>query len=321
MGLITARTTLISPPETHQKLSAFGEQALRDCHIHGKIPTDLNVLYNHTNLKLVDNHEATSDVKVLLRKLKLPKSLHRKATLGLNKVRGAVNLRTRKVWIPSHRHAIYERFPTAHEWAHGRIPWHEIAYLDDHETLQPEVREIFEQEANFLGAEILFQGKMFRERVLGAKESLESALQFAVEHETTYASTLWKYVQVLDRPVALAVYKKARIMCQDGAQAYQLRRLVPSRPFVRYYGNIEIPNMIFEGSPWLEAIGGVDKIARGTDKITCQHMVVDASWESWSNTYDLYVFIRIEPGLRFAGQVIRSTAQRLSGIIRAPSTR
>ena len=67
------------------------------------------------------------------------------------KLRGIADLRDKVTYVPKDSHTGRERFAKCHELGHQMIPWHKIdpAYLDDAENLSPDVKAVFEQEANW----------------------------------------------------------------------------------------------------------------------------------------------------------------------------
>jgi transcriptional regulator with XRE-family HTH domain len=81
----------------------------------------------------------------------------------LNKLQGVIHLRAREIWVQPDLQVLKRRFVTAHEIGHDILPAHrELAYLDDHKGLRPEVRLAYEREANHAAIEILAQGDTLR---------------------------------------------------------------------------------------------------------------------------------------------------------------
>ena len=227
--------------------------------------------------------------------------------LAVNKVRGATNLRTKRAWVPRQRNPTFERHPKLHEWGHNVIPWQDKpGFLDDRTTLSQETHDLFEREANFIGAEANFQAGLFRERALGSATSIRAALALADEHEATYASTLWKYVEVMDTPVALLVYRRGRVQQCGGQSTWVLRQVNMSDPFGDQFESVEPPQVLAVPSPFLQALDEEMGVAEGTCRLRCDGGAPTFVWESWSNTYDLFVMVRRLHVFNRVGGLLRS---------------
>lgn len=299
------RTEIIRPPESHQKLTSIAEETLKEAGTHGEIPTPLDTLMEVQGLGDVGDDQSVVD-QFLSSLSSLSEQAQRTGKRALNKLRGVLDRRERKVWVKSDDNKPRQsKFPKTHEIGHDIISWHGVnpEYLDDDETLSPKAREQFEREANFIAGELLFQGDYFRDRALSAKESLHSALSLADAHETTYWSTLWRYIEVQDRPVGLAVYGRSNKTNEKGEPTFYFRRLNASERFSKECVEIEIPSFL-DDHPWVEAATGNEEIVEGSCKLTVGSSKASFSWESWSNHYNLFVLIRREPKLAGIKSVI-----------------
>ena len=289
-----AAPALILPPDNAARLRGIAETALRRVDSYGVLPTPLDQILEAQRLGLVEDLE--EDRRSFLAGLS-GKAQFAARTM-LNKLRGVLDTRERKVWVRERKgKPRLSRFPTAHEIAHDLLPWHRVRseYLDNSETLAAEVRDVMEREANYTAAQLLFQGSAFRERVRSAKESLGSALALADEHETTFHSTLWAWVEAQDRPVAVAVYKKLGLVGADGTPLYRYHEVYAADRFVGKYGDVELPDQLGAGSPWVQGLLSGEEIASGTCRLVCGGTDHGFTWESWTNTYSLFVLVRREP--------------------------
>ena len=304
-----AAPVLILPPDNAARLRGYAEEALRRVETYGVLPTPLDKVLEAQRLGLVEDLE--DDRRSFLAGLSGKAQFAARSML--NKLRGVLDTRERKVWVRTRSgKPRLSRFPTAHEIAHDLIPWHRVRseYLDNGETLAPEVRDALEREANYTAAQLLFQGDAFRERVRSTKESLESALALADEHETTFHSTLWAWVEAQDRPVAVAVYKKLGLVGTGGTPLYRQREVYAADRFARKYADVELPERLGAGSPWVQGLLDGEEVASGTCRLTCGGTDHGFTWESWTNTYSLFVLVRREPKVAPVTGLIRK-ARRL----------
>lgn len=294
---------VVVPPDSHEGLTALAVRALREAGVYGTIPTPIEALYEVGRLSLISDQTFADRSRAFLRTMS--PEVHRRALLLANKVRGATNLRTKRVWVPGQKNERFERHPKLHEWGHNVIPWQETpAFLDDLDTLSPETREVFEREANFIAAEANFQAGLFRDRALGLVTSVHSALTLAKDHEATFASTLWKYVEVMDTTVALFVYGPSPVQRSSGDPLHVLRQVNMSAPFGARYESVEVPPVLDDRSPMREALEG-GRVVEGTCRLRVGGETPSFLWEAWSNTYALFVMVR----------PLRRTS-RLSGLLR-----
>lgn len=81
----------------------------------------------------------------------------------LRKLHGLIAFDSREVWVDPDLVLVKKRFVHAHEIGHHILPAHrEIAYLDNWESLAPDVRDACEREANQASIELLAQGDRLR---------------------------------------------------------------------------------------------------------------------------------------------------------------
>ncbi len=299
--------TLVRPPDNADRLRGIAEAALRRVDAYGVLPTPLNRLLEAQRLGLVADLE--EDRESFLSKMSA--KVQGVARSMLQKLRGVLDVRERKVWVQeTPGKPRRSRFPTAHEIAHDLCPWHRIdqAFLDTDETLSRRVRATLEREANYLGAQLLFQGSRFGERVRDAKESLASALALAEAHETTFHSTLWAWVEEQDRPVAVAVYRKNAVLDRDGRPTYRQREVYASKRFAKSFEAVELPETLSAADPWVDGLSGLGAVATGTCRLKCGGAENGFTWETWTNTFSLFVLVRREPkGAAATGLIRRVT--------------
>ena len=299
------RRYIVNLPPSHERLSALAVRALREVEAYGVLPTPVDALYEKGGLSLISEQTFADRTRGLLKSL--PPALMRKALLTANKVKGATNLRTKRVWVPGQRNPAFERHPKLHEWGHNVIPWQDKpGFLDDRSTLSPETHDLFEREANFIAAEANFQAGLFRERALALKTSIQSALALADEHGATYSSTLWRYVEVMDTPVALLVYSKGRAHQFGATPRWLLRRINMSNAFGAAYESLEAPKALGPGAYFLRTLDDDVTIADGRCKMRCEGSTPAFLWESWSNTSSVFVMVRRAPLTSRVGGVLRA---------------
>src|SRR5260221_9675508 len=145
-------------PESETRISDLVRKLIREADAEGILPTPIDHLFK---IAKVTNVEQLPDETFLQTLSEQAKGFFKSA---MQKLRGIADLRTKTTYIPPDSKNGRELFVKAHELGHQVMPWHAIdpAYLDDTESLSPNAKATFEQEANFFGAETIFQGQRFR---------------------------------------------------------------------------------------------------------------------------------------------------------------
>ena len=276
-------------------ISTTVEERLRSLGQYGKTPTDLDALLGDADLTLIEDDPGR--IQEVIQSLRLSERGKRTLNRGLNKVKGAIGLRERVVWVKPQGNHLFERFPKAHELTHGVLPWHDTSQIDDHFTLSPEVRATLERQANFGASEFLFQCRLFKDKAEGKHESIDAALALADEHAATRASTLWRYVQVHDRALALLAYKK----CDGG---YAIRRAVLSPKFEKTHSGLLIPDKIPPDHEWVARDPLSNAIKRGDSHFQDGKGRFKFDWQSWTNQYDYFVLLSKASKLHLIGNVV-----------------
>jgi hypothetical protein len=174
---------------------------------------------------------------------------------AMDKVWGILDVRDRQIYIDETVHEKKQVFLTLHETGHHELPWQRdlFNFIEDSQgALDPEMKEDFERQANVFASEILFQldrfTKLAADKPCCAKTPLELSKLFG---SSAYAA-FRRYVTTTGRPCALLVLEQPVLVVGKGRTA-QLRRFIPSKPFLSRYGNVTWPDE-FDNSGFLRPI-------------------------------------------------------------------
>jgi Zn-dependent peptidase ImmA (M78 family) len=80
-----------------------------------------------------------------------------------------------------------------------------IMTQDDEMTLSPECEDVFEAEANYGAADIVFQCERFEKEARDYELSLESALHLRKKYDASCHATLRRFVERNHRPCLLMI--------------------------------------------------------------------------------------------------------------------
>lgn len=287
-------------PDSEPKLADLVNKLLREADAAGVLPTPIDRLFE---IAKVTNIAALPDELFLETLSDAAKGFFRSAK---QKLRGIADLRERATYVPRDPNTRREQFVQAHELGHQIIPWHNIdpAYLDDTESLSPDVKATFEQEANFFGAEVIFQGPNFRALVRDYQTSFEAVFNLADQHGASRQATGWRFVEEQDEAVALIQYYPGNAIDEHGNRVLNLWRTVGSTAFTIKYSEIALPRTLRTGHPWLAA-RDMEQVCDGMENLLVDERQVAFQWHAWWNTHALLVLLRRKPRLSVVSEILR----------------
>jgi hypothetical protein len=128
-------------------------------------------------------------------------------------------------------------FIKLHETAHGTLPHQSRAYKFMHDcekTLDPEIRDLFEREANVFASEVLFQGDVFsaeaHDQVFGIKVPIYLARKFGASNYSSF-----RRYAITSPQACCVVVLDPLILDSAGNFSANVRRVVASRSFHKIY--------------------------------------------------------------------------------------
>ena len=160
-------------------------------------------------------------------------------------------LELKALWVPDRRrilvdkelHPARQRWGEAHEIGHSLIPWHDqMLHGDPQRTLQQACQIRLEAEANYAAGRLLFLRGEFRERLLSSPVTLDLVRGLAKMFGNSVTATLWRAVEVLDRPAFGLISQHPRDpFPPDGSP---VRHFIRSPEFARCFSNVS-PEPVF----------------------------------------------------------------------------
>jgi len=294
-----AQGKIQKPPDTKQDLEEIADNLLQRSGLYGVLPTPLDVLSEHAGLTCIkDLPEKESFIKTLSEKGK------RQFESALQTLRGIADLRDDVIYLPKGQTDVRERFAHSHEISHHEIPWHNTddPYFDTKFTLSAEIQNGFEREANYLGAELIYQGDHFRRMALDYKANMGTAIMLAEEHGASYHATIWKLVEVQDEKICVAQYYPVKHGPQEGC--FRLEKTIGSENFNKKITAVDLPNIISAEHDWYSAVS-LGEMPRGTINLLVDGHSRIFEWSAWFNQYTLFVMLRDKPRLHKIGKIIK----------------
>ena len=175
----------IATPESAKEITKEVDRLLRAAGVRNQLPTPKEDILACARLVEcgeidLEEYEATLTQKGW-------RFFHRAAS----KVLGLLDRRSKIIYVDASIHTSRKLFVTYHEVTHQILRWQEISVTqDDQFTLSNDCKDLFEAEANYGAADILFQCQRFEGEARDYELSVESALYLAGRYDASGHATL-----------------------------------------------------------------------------------------------------------------------------------
>ena len=291
MSVYTSRSVILRP-ESADVVSDYARRALRAADAIGQLPTPIDDLLAAAE---IGNLQIDEEVKQSF-SARLIGAARQEFDSMWQKIRGIADLRERVTYVDENTTQPRIRFAKGHELGHEVLPWHHLdpGCFDDEKSLTWEAEEIFDMEANFFSAEVIFQGSNFTRIVRDYTVSFDSIFHFADMHGASRHATAWRYVEEQDESVALVMYWPSKF----NSEILRRGKVVASSKFLRKFSEIDLPRQLDPGHDWMTTHAS-NLIYGDMISLTCGKVTFRFEWEAWWNGHGLLVMLRRKPKLHF----------------------
>lgn len=178
------------------------DRLLRSADAYGRFPTPVEDIV--AAAKLTHAPDYVLDDSLIN---KAPAWMRQKLRSAKHKIQGLVDRRARVVHIaPAIENEGKRRFVTLHETVHASTPHQQdLLYADDHETLSLATNRLFEREANFGAAELLFQRELFTSDARELEISTATIWLLAERYGSSFHAALRRYAETHQAAAAAIV--------------------------------------------------------------------------------------------------------------------
>lgn len=216
----------------------------------GSLPTPVDELIAAADLEIARDVSLDKTFLGRLYKRFVPEEMKR----AVEKVLGVMDSRARVIYLDQTVHKNKKPFLSLHEVGHDYLPWQRdtFAILEDSESsLDPDVREQFEREANCFASEVIFQLDRFTNEAADCEFGIKVPINLARRYGASVYSSIRRYVMTHHHPCAVIVFNRVK---DGGAEALTLRRCIQSDKFTQTFGNLSV------------------KVQQGPDDFFAQHV-------------------------------------------------
>jgi len=223
--------------DPHQLLTVqrHADRLLRNASAFGRFPTPINDLMAAAKLTVVDD-EALNEgfLRQFMKKARVGIETVKSA---LSKVLGLLDSNDRLVVLDLTVPPPRVPFIKLHEAGHGTLPHQSRVYQFIHDcekTLDPEITDLFEREANVFASEVLFQGDVFSTEAHDHKFGIRVPMDLAKKFGASNYSTFRRYVMTNPHACCVVVLEPP-VLDGEGGYRAAVRRIVASQSFHGIY--------------------------------------------------------------------------------------
>jgi len=278
-------------------LIAVRKQALQALHNAGALgifPTPVDQILNAANVALASEEDFGSGVLDNFKKKfgQITDVVKR----ALSKVIGLLDIPAKIIFIEKSLHQAKKTFLKLHETGHAFLPWQMNAYAlieDCEQTLDSDIADQFDREANIFAKEVLFQCGAFAKEATDYRFGLSTPINLSQKYGASIYASVREYVRSHHRACTVLVLEMPQPCFSLGFTA-NIRRIEASAEFTRLFGQVQWP-LSFSPN---DSIGSLVPVGRQRASKPRTITLVDANGceheclaESFTNTYQVFVLI------------------------------
>lgn len=229
--------------QQYRRIRAQAELALKKSDALGCFPTPVSEIMKAAEVEEV--HEdvlSPSFVDKIRREIGNTQKILKQA---LGKVLGLFDARSRLIFIDRSLHVVKQTFIRLHETAHAFLPWQKDLYAvveDCKNSLEPDVADLFDRQANVFASEVLFQMDAFIQESEQSEFGILNPVRLSKKFGASIYSSVRQYVSKNPRACIVLILNPPELKDGIGFEA-TVRRVVPSSLFLERFGNLPWPNM------------------------------------------------------------------------------
>ena len=285
-------------PSQLKQIRKHALNALQDADALGRFPTPISDVMAAAEVDVCEEHVFT---ETFLRRIRKRAGSALKS--ALSKVIGLLDSKSRLIYLDRTLLAVKQTFIKLHETAHAILPWQKNLYViveDCKLTLDPEISEEFDREANIFASEVLFQLDSFTQMVADDPFGIKVPIAASKKYGASIYATIRRYVTTNHRACAVVVINPPEMRKGDGFVATR-RRVVVSREFNLMFGNIAWPEYFTpddEIGVMIPILGRKMSKARSFGLCDCDGVMHECIGEAFTNTHQVFILILVAKTLK-----------------------
>jgi len=236
-------------PDQCANVLRHAERLLREASAIGRFPTPIDDLMAAAKLTVVDDEVLNeSFLRQFIKKAKAAVATVKSA---LSKVLGLFEANDRFVLIDKNAPKPRVPFIKLHEAGHGTMPHQSKLYKIMHDckkTLEPDIADLFEREANVFASEVLFQGDAFSQEAHAQSFGIKVPIKLAKKFGGSNYATFRRYV-ITSPNACCVVILEPPVDTADGSLSAEVRRVVMSKSFEKIFDGKVLTSTVTDAHP------------------------------------------------------------------------
>ncbi len=211
---------------------------------------------------------------------------------GLAKIRGVLDRSEKVIYLDLQQHESKQKFVKLHEAGHELCGWqgNMLKFLDDDETLDPDINDQFESEANYFASSSLFQLDIFNDKISEYPLELATCLHLNKLFGASFHATIRRYVEHSKKRCALLVLNKES-KSPFAAQCLSIRNYFQSPSFTQEWGMIKWDSNFDFDIPFVQNFLSNRKMAKSILTIDLPVETITCDYHYFDNSYNVFVFM------------------------------
>jgi len=213
-------------------------------------------------------------------------------TKALKKVRGFLDRRENVICLDLSVKENRQNFVKLHETGHAVLPWQNsiLHFVDNDDTLDPAVKELFEAEANFFASLTLFQHDRFTKKAEDLPLELNSAIHLAKQFGASIHASLRRYVEHSNKRCSLLVLRD--ISSKREVPVCFVRDYFQSISFTKTFGEITWPAQLGYKWTFVKEYYHEKKFKKdGVIELETSQGNIDFTYHFFNSTYNAFVLL------------------------------
>lgn len=275
----------LDAPDTAKELDAIAHNLLKGAKAFGVYPTPIERIVAEAELSIAHGVDLSQIEPSFLERF--GDGFRR----TMKKFLGICDISQKVIYLDHSQKPNRNNFVTLHETVHGVVPWQRalLTAMDDEQTLDPDVKEIFEREANYGASSLLFQLEHFDDEARKLPLSIESPMALGQKFGGSVHAAIRRYVQRSTKRCAVLVLHPPE---QNGQYGVRPRNYFQSEAFTNEFGTLSWPEFCHWDFPFVPDLKFNRRLhKKGTISLPTADGTTEFEYHFFNNTFNSFVFI------------------------------
>jgi Zn-dependent peptidase ImmA (M78 family) len=282
--------------ESSQEINRNIDRLLREANARYRFPTPVEDIVATQKLSIAKFDDSPFAQSILIA---APRAIKESMRAFQFKMLAMLDRTERIVHLRSDGLEVQNRFSTCHEVGHDLCPWHsELYYVDSREQLSPNVRSLFEREANYAAAGLIFQQDVFPKLARSYHPGFDAIIKLAELFGGSIHAAFRLYIESGHQTVAGIVLLRSPSGTDATNYQFHVKSVFASPSFSQEYPMFDEPPRQLSSQKYPELAIAWDTLRLADHPSTGQIKMTsrdeqnhNLSFELFSNSYNLFLLV------------------------------